>query len=304
MRRFSVVLAAGLMTFSAAGQIGGQSGIPAVMTANEKSIRVFLQSQNDGIVTFEPYRSTRAVTVPASKVDRLEFNVEFDTQRVKQLFASGDYPAVVELVEPVVKEFEPYMLVANNLQDAFVLMMESYRYVGNWFRVRECAEQLKNSSIPELAVKGKVYNVLALLHDGNPAGARELLDSIDLPQARLYTEACILRAEKEFDRAFNVVDQIILEHANDVDWMAPTEYLNAQLYLDVGLTNSAVNTARQVKNIYSGTSYAADAEKFRSRFSAETLPVQTEAAEAEQESADSETQDVNTNSVTEATGGN
>lgn len=313
--RFIVFLAVGLMVFSAAAQDRGQSGIPAVLTANEKSIRVFLQSQEDGKLTFEPFRSTRAVTVPSSKVGSLEFIVEYDAERIKQLFASGDYQAVVEIVEPLVKEYESYMQIANNLQEPFVMLMESYRYVGNWSRVRACAENLKDSAVPQLAAKAGVYHILALLDEGDVAGARALLSSIELPQAGLYTEACILRAEKQFKEAFTVVDKIIIEHANEIDWMAPAEYLNALLYLDVGLTNSAINTARQVRNIYAGSSFAADAEKLRSRLSAEVESAKAAAAALEQASADSAAQNVNTNqlsaaqnvntnSATEATGGN
>jgi hypothetical protein len=302
--RFAVFFAAGLMAISAAAQDRVQSGIPAVLTANDKSIRVFLQSQEDGKLTFEPFRATRAVTVPSSMVGRLEFIVEYDADRVKQLFTSGEYQAVIDMVEPITRDFEPYMLIANNLQDAYAMLMESYLGVGNWVRVRECAARLMESNIPERAVKAKVYVVLALLNEGNTAGARELLSSIELPQANLYTEACILRAEKQFKEAFTVVDKIILEYANDIDWMAPSEYLNAKLYLDVGLTNSAINTARQVKNIYAGTSSAADAEKFHDRLSALIPPSGTETDAMEPATADVEVQNVNTNSATEATGGN
>ena len=45
--------------------------------------------------------------------------------------------------------------------------------------------------------------------------------------------------------------------------MPQSEFLNVHLYMDIGLTNSAIQTARQVKNIYGNSNVAAEAQKMQ-----------------------------------------
>ena len=51
----------------------------------------------------------------------------------------------------------------------------------------------------------------------------------------------------------HTVTQMIINHPNDTSWLPPTELLAAKIYLGLGLTNSAINTMKQIKNIYNGT---------------------------------------------------
>ena len=52
------------------------------------------------------------------------------------------------------------------------------------------------------------------------------------------------------------VIEIIIEHANEVEWLAPTEFLAAEIYLELGMTNSARKTADQVATMYEGSEVA------------------------------------------------
>ena len=83
--------------------------------------------------------------------------------------------------------------------------------------------------------------------------------------AKLYLLACVQRVQNEPKKAIQTVTSIIAEHGNDVEWLAPSELLSAQIYLDMAMTNSAVNTARQVMNMYAGTYVSGDAARFYNR---------------------------------------
>ena len=86
---------------------------------------------------------------------------------------------------------------------------------------------------------------------------------LELPSetAKLYLKAAILRAKKQPQAAIKVAVDVIADHGNDLDWMPANELLCAKLYLDMGMTNSAVQTARQVEHLYAGTHISADAKK-------------------------------------------
>ena len=99
---------------------------------------------------------------------------------------------------------------------------------------------------------------------------------------KLYLQACIERARGNPKAAFLLVNQIISEHANDLRWMPQSELLNVHLYMDTGLTNSAIQTARQVKNIYRNSNIAVDARNLQTYL--EEAQVATEmAAKAREE---------------------
>lgn len=139
------------------------------------------------------------------------------------------------------------------------MLMESYRKVGNVFAMRKCASVLRESRGSVLADKARASLVQVALAADDAAAVGALMAEIESEAAQLYLKACIQRAEGEAKAAIQTVTGIIADHANDVDWMAPSEFLGAQLYLDLAMTNSAAITARQVKNIYAGTSIAAEA---------------------------------------------
>ncbi len=244
-----------------------QSGIPAKLEAiNGKMARVFLQKMENGTIMFQPYRSTQVIAVDASKVKSLEFFPKYDETAVTTAYEAGKFDVVLELLEPVMEEFWPYMTVENNLTKAFSALMQSYRGVGNREKANAAAQILMGSSNDELAMEGRVVLALDAINTGDFAKADELVGGIDDEVGQLFMKAATLRAKKQTKEAFQIVTQIIDEHGNNLNWMPQAEMLSAYLYLDSTIpssTNSAANTARQVKNIYKGTHTAGEAAQFR-----------------------------------------
>jgi hypothetical protein len=285
-----------------------QSGTPALLeVANGKTIRVMLQKLEDGNLTFQPYKKDNDITAPISKISRLGFSMDkeqFDffrtgkiisDEKVSEIFKmpdlsnaaklelifkavleniaatynSGGYAGVIAALEPLMLERGPYMAIENNLQDVFVMLMESYRKEGDWVRMRECAAYLQESDDSRLAAKARVCLALAAIAEGRLDAAEQLRGEIESEAASLYLQASMQRARGAQKEAILTVTGIIAEHANDVEWLAPSEFLSAQLYLEMAMTNSAANTARQVKNIYAGTHVAADAQKLYTQLGGE-----------------------------------
>ena len=260
----------GLWMFASAGAMAAeeQSGVPARLEAiNGKKARVFLQRLEDGNVTFQAYKSNRDITVEATKIKSLTFYLKYDADTVKESFNSGDYAAVIATLDPLLEPYWEYMVVDNTLREAFCMLMDAHRKNGDFPTVLKAAELLLASGDPDLMERGRVSTALAALAGGDLGTAEKIRTEMTSEAAGLYLQASIERAKHQPKTAIQTVSVIIAEHANAVEWLGPSELLCAYLYMDMvgnspGITtNSARTTARQVKNIYAGSSEAADAEK-------------------------------------------
>ncbi len=243
-----------------------QSGTPAKLEAiNGKQISVFLQSQKEGELTFQPRKSTRNVSVGIEKVSKLTFFIKYDAAAVEASFNEGDYPAVVKTLEPLLEPLWDYMVIENNLRHVFRILMDSNRKLGEYTKVRKAAAIFLASGDEELIQRAQVNLALSALAENDRKTADKIRKEVSSEAARLYLQACIERADNQPKKAIRTVAKIITNHANDIVWLAPSELLCAYLYLDmmgsdsIITTNSALHTARQVKSIYSGTHVAADA---------------------------------------------
>lgn len=268
MKRIWISLIALVAMGAVAQKPEAQSGTPALLEAiNGKQARVFLQRLEDGKLTFQAYKSNTDITVPSSKIKSLTFYPKYDAEAVEQQFNAGDYSAALSILDPLMEPFWDYMVVDNNLRDAFCMLMDTYYKSGDFQGVRRAANILMESGDPKLVQRGQANIALVAIAENDLETAKKIRGEVTSAAAGLYLQACIERAEKRPKDAIWTASGIILNYANDLEWLAPSELLCANLYLDMLgsnsaiTTNSSLHTARQVKNIYAGSSVAADAEK-------------------------------------------
>lgn len=244
-----------------------QSGTPAKLTVRGKTINVYLQSLEDGKLTFQMAKSPKNIPAPAEKVTSLQFFPKYDEEAVIAAYGRGDYESMLAALEPVMNEYLPYMMIDNNMRDKFDMMYNAYCSQENFAKIKELAAIMIAIGDEDRVVRAQVGNALAMIHAGDIASAEKAVEELGNEAAKLYLTACIQRAQGDPVNAIQTVTTIISEHANDMEWLPAGELLNAYLYLDmtgtnsVITTNSAMYTARQVKNIYKGSNVAADAEK-------------------------------------------
>lgn len=268
MKRLFNILATFLAVVALA-QAQEQAGVPAKMeVVTGKTVPVFLQSLADGKLIFQIYKRTKNIPLgDITKVTRFDFMNQFDSEGVTQLFNTGDYQAVVDKMKadlkPSLDEYWQYMSVENNFQNEFCNLLTAYMELGEMADAEMAAATLMQSSNPDVRAKGTAAAIKIALAMEKIEDAEKMLESFDSEVGTLYLKACIERARKNPKAAFLLVNQIISEHPNDLNWMPQSEFLNVHLYMDIGLTNSAIQTARQVKNIYGNSNIAADAQKLQ-----------------------------------------
>lgn len=270
MKRLFNILATFLAVVALAqAQVEEQTGVPAKMAVvTGKVVPVFLQSLTDGELIFQIYKRTKDIPLrDITKVTRLDFINKFDSEGVTRLFNAGDYQAFVALMmaelKPSLDEYWQYMSVENNFQNEFCNLLIAYLELGDMANAEKAASILSQSSNQDVRTRGLVASIKIALAKGNIEDAETLFEGVDSEVGKLYLKACIERARQNPKAAFLLVNEIISKHSNDLRWMPQSEFLNVHLYMDIGLTNSAIQTARQVKNIYANSYIAADANKLQ-----------------------------------------
>lgn len=290
MKRLFNILATSLVVVSLAqGQAPEQSGVPAKMEiVTGKTVPVFLQSLVDGELVFQIYKRTKNIPLrDLTKITRFDFMNEFDREGVTRLFNAGDYQGVVNQMmtdlKPSLDEYWPYMSVENNFQNEFCSLLTAYFELGDMDKAEMAASILSTSSNQDVRAKGVVAMIKVALAKGNIEDAEKVLESFDSEVGTLYLKACVERARGNPKAAFLLVNEVISEHPNDLRWMPESEFLNVHLYMDIGLTNSAIQTARQVKVIYGNSNIAADAQKLQTHLEEAQAAAEAAATAREEE---------------------
>ncbi len=243
-----------------------QSGIPAKITAvNGKEFPVFLQRIDGENIVFQLYKSTENKSVPVRLISEITFVGRYDVDGAEQLFATGDYMGMINKLKaemkPSLDEHWQYMVIENNLQDLFTMLMKAYLRLDNVAKASEAAEILLQNGSASVKGQAESIAILSALGQDRIADAQEMLEQIASEPGKLYLGACVERAKGNPVEAIKQIVKLISEHGNNLNWMPQAELLNAHLYMDMGLTNSAIATARQVKNIYANSDVGNDAAR-------------------------------------------
>ena len=109
-----------------------------------------------------------------------------------------------------------------------------------------------------------VTNENAGLSESQIQAMEHRLETITDPAARLFFKANIERAKGEPEQALQTLAKLIVHHAHNEKWIARSELMSAELYLELGMMDAADVTARQVQQLYAGTDVAKKAGALRS----------------------------------------
>jgi len=255
------------------------SGIPVKITAGKKSKPVggFLQRVENNKLIFRRPRSEKDIPIPIQKVKKLTFLPKakgatlFNETVFNQYFNKGEYRSLTVEFGSFFEPYWDYMAIENNLQKPFIKLIDSYLRQKSFKKVERAGKILIKSPNSDIKLKGQLYLALGELShvDTNGVVLTKSLEQVEkiknkMPSVagKLYLQACIDRAKKDYPAAFSNLCTIISKHGNNMRWMPDAELLCAYIYLDSQLTNSAIGTAKQVQAIYKGSNVAIDAKLF------------------------------------------
>ncbi len=222
---------------------------------------VFLIKNGGEELTIRLDKSKANRTFKIAEIDRLEIkHSDYDESVAQALFNEANYAAVITELEPVAAPVADYMGIQNNLQDAFGLLMNAYYWNDDLQKARAAALKLKITQHQALKLSALSIQVLTSLAAGDIADAEAVLSEVSNPAAKLYLHACVQRASQHPEAAIQTAVELIANHPNDMLWMPITELLCAELYLNMGMTNSAIAAARQTEKFYVGMNIEKEAQ--------------------------------------------
>lgn len=263
MMKQLVILLSALMVWNA--QAESEKPLQARLTRSDDRIRrIILLDCTADELTYRLENGTESWTRPLADVRRLNIRLpEFDLEALRSQYISSDYAGVVATLETAVGRCGLYMPVANNALEAYELLAEALLRNGDFEKARRAGMNLLTAPDAEVRERARAVVALSTLGTGNPGKAAEWRDRLKDPAAELYVSACIQRAQQNSKAAMQTAIELIAAHPNDHEWMPQTEFLCAQLYLDLGMTNSAAVTARQVQSLYPGSECRAEARRLQ-----------------------------------------
>jgi tetratricopeptide (TPR) repeat protein len=246
----------------------------AVLTRTDgRSFRVVLEGCDSAQLTYRLENGRESKTLPLADVRRLQIELpKLNLKKLSTRLAAAEYSEVISSLEPVAGGAGEYMPLPNNAVSAFALLTKALLRNGDLEAARKAAEQLQAVSEPDLKEWARAVVAQSVLESGKLQQAGELIDQLSDPAARLYLTARIQRARGQSKEAMQTVIELISSHPNDLNWMPQTEYLCAQLYLDLEMPDSALETARQTAALYSGSEFRIEAQKLQQEISQLTEP--------------------------------
>ena len=269
MKRFLVLLIIGSV-LAPAVKAGEEA--PAVLERKDgRALRVFLQNCTNGHLIVRLDQASADTQTKLDDVNQLQFShVKYDEEAVQKNFNQADYASVISVLGPVTTPYRNYVFISNNLETVFCLLMNAHLEKGNFSRARDWADRLLANGNPVVQLAAQTGRALAALGENDLPAAEAMLSKIQQPAAKLYIQACIERSKKQPKAAIQTAVKLIAQYPNDMDWMPQTELLCAELYNEIGLTNSAISTARQTEKLYAGTNIEKEAQALRSRIEKST----------------------------------
>ena len=255
-----------------------QSGLPAKMTImNGNTADVFLQRVEGGNLVFQANRSTRDLSGPIDKIYYLQFLSKLDGELLVNLYSSADYAGMIQNIDQGLNsktdEYWQFMSINNNYKKVFLMLMESYFEVGNYEQAAAAGAGFAQNEEDDVAAdKGRAMLIRLALMQDQIEEAEKRLEEVVTPSAKLYLTACIQQKKGEYKESIWSVSDLLEQYANDLDWVPQAELLNAvsyRLLADdevVPYMDSAISTARQVKNIHVDSSCAGEAKQLQEQW--------------------------------------
>ena len=242
-------------------------GLPALLQApNGKKVRVFIQEADDRVLQFNAPKSTTIMRAPIAKVQEVTFILDEDVVEIEARFGRDSGEQARAELERLLTPYVPFMSLKNNLYPLFFKQIELELLEGRYAQAGLYAEYLLGCRAhSDIQLKGQRYALISALKAKNFKEAAKHIEAADAPVAEQYFKAAHTLHQGEPKEAMQEVIEIIIEHANEVEWLAPTEFLAAEIYLELGMTNSARKTADQVANMYEGSEIALAASLLEER---------------------------------------
>lgn len=214
-------------------------------------------------IEFKTGNAPRPIRVGANTIVEVVFKMNLDTKKVSEMMRNREFEQVIAAVDEAIKPFDEYSDIPSNLTRYNMLLIELYYRTEQYDKSMAISSKIaEDDRNPELQQKSRVYQVLALIGDGKSAEATALLAkygwdqdlSDDSAPAQLYIAAKLMALNQQYHEAMEMVAKVIAFNGEDTEWLPSAELFCAEVYLELGLYESAAEVCRQIEVLYKDTS--------------------------------------------------
>jgi len=223
-------------------------------------------------VEFATGSATQPIRVGANTIEELVFTVDIDKAEIAVLNRKMQYPQIIAMLETALKPFEPFRDIPSNLTPYNAVLMELYYKTGDYAKSLEYASRIsEDARDPGLQRKSVVFKGMCLIETSRLDEAEELFESYgwtrdlpdDAPAEDLYITAKFLFAKKDYAAAIETAAKVVAFHSQDLEWVRPAEQLCAEIYLEMGMLDSADEVIREMSLMYAGSFEAEQAQQLK-----------------------------------------
>lgn len=218
--------------------------------------------------------SAQPIRVGAGTVQELIFRVNVDAAAIETLNRNMEYQQIITMLESTLKPYEPFRDIPSNLTPFNALLMDLYYKTKDYSKSLEYASRVgADDRDPEAQRKSFVFKGMCLIEMGSLPEAEELFASQgwtrdlpdDAPAEDLYITAKFLFAQKDYSAAMELVAKVIAFNSQDLEWTRPAELLCAEIYLELGMLDSADEVIREMALMYKNSFEADQAQKLKGK---------------------------------------
>lgn len=216
--------------------------------------------------------SAQPIRVGADTIQELSFKVDLDTSEMELINRNRQYPQLIAMLETALEPYEPYRDIPSNLAPFNAMLMELYYQTGDYAQSLEYASRIsEDGRDPDIQRKSVVFKGMCLIETERLSEAEELFAQHgwtrdlpdDAPAEDLYITAKFLFAKKDYAAAMETVAKVIAFNSQNLEWIRPAELLCAEIYLEMGLLDSAEEVIREMSLMYKGSFEAEQAQKLK-----------------------------------------
>lgn len=214
-------------------------------------------------VEFSTGVSARPIRFGASTIERINYNVKINLEQLLQLKEDREFNRLISNLNQVLAPFKSYQDIPSNLTRYRALLMELYFLTEEYDQALAYATQLVSDGGDDVALveNAQTFQALSLIESGRSDEAEVLMDQLgwlgelreDSNPKQLYLGAKLMSVKEKFNQAMELIAYVIAFNSQDTEWMQPAELLCAEIYMELGMLDSAEEVIRQISLLYPNT---------------------------------------------------
>lgn len=231
-----------------------------IQLTNSKEYLGAVSSRDSESVVFLPYGAEQPVRIPDRQIVYIKLMRpdSSDTKEIDRLFDVGEYRSVAEKLNMLLSPYSDYITLPSNLTHLFLKWLAASYWTGDFDRTLMLATALAGAVAQEDQQTLLFYGGLARFEKGDFQGMAAFLQSPDAdttypPEsaARLYIESRMLQHKENYIQAIRTAALLMVRHSRDADWMPKAELLCAEIYVQLGMPDSANAVLADIDALYS-----------------------------------------------------